>query len=118
MNTAPSENMGTVVNNIYFKSNKNVNELVIRAGQKEFNERNVIISNAEKNKKIPHLNPFLVQVIVKQAVNRHENIDNMKYTRQGWLVVWGLMVQQPFLDKLRQSNVKNQHSGSKNFKIQ
>ncbi|GBM37836.1 hypothetical protein AVEN_84537-1 [Araneus ventricosus] len=75
--------MGSVVNNIYFKSNKNVNELVIRAGQKDFNEINVIISNADRNKKIPQLNPFLVQACVKKAVNRHDNIDNMKYTRQG-----------------------------------
>ncbi|GBM09623.1 hypothetical protein AVEN_60261-1 [Araneus ventricosus] len=75
--------MGSVVNNIYFKSNKNVNELVIRAGQKDFNEINVIISKADRNKKIPQLNPFLVQAFVKKAVNRHDNIDNMKYTRQG-----------------------------------
>ncbi|GBM99481.1 hypothetical protein AVEN_152242-1 [Araneus ventricosus] len=79
--------MGIVVNNIYFKSNKNVNELVIRAGQKEFDEINVIISNAGKNKKIPHLNPFLVQAFVKQVVNRHENIDNLKYTRQGKILI-------------------------------
>ncbi|GBN45747.1 hypothetical protein AVEN_161096-1 [Araneus ventricosus] len=79
--------MGSVVNNIYFKSNKNVNELVIRAGQKDFNEINVIISNADRNKKIPQLNPFLVQAFVKKAVNRHENIDNMKYTRQGKIML-------------------------------
>ncbi|GBM99263.1 hypothetical protein AVEN_272119-1 [Araneus ventricosus] len=35
----------------------------------------------------------------------------------GWLVVWGLMAQEPFLAKLRQSNVKNQHSGTKNLKF-
>ncbi|GBN37012.1 hypothetical protein AVEN_74995-1 [Araneus ventricosus] len=83
MSKAKPKNMGTVVNNIYFKSNKTLNEFVLRAGQKQFNEIKVIVSNADKNKKLPHSNPFRVQAFIKQVVNRHESIENMKYTRQG-----------------------------------
>ncbi|GBO18592.1 hypothetical protein AVEN_59757-1 [Araneus ventricosus] len=35
----------------------------------------------------------------------------------GWLVGWGLMAQEPFLAKLRQSNGKIQHRGTKILKI-
>ncbi|GBM25356.1 hypothetical protein AVEN_12298-1 [Araneus ventricosus] len=83
MSKTKPKNMGTVVNNIYFKSNETLNELVLRAGQKQFNEINVIVSNADKNKKLPHSNPFRDQAFNKQVVNRHESIENMKYTRQG-----------------------------------
>ncbi|GBO31366.1 hypothetical protein AVEN_255508-1 [Araneus ventricosus] len=83
MSNEKPQTLGTVMNNIYFKSNKNPNELVLRAGQKQYNEINVIGSNADKNKKLPHSNPFLVQAFIKQVVNRHDNIENMKYTRQG-----------------------------------
>ncbi|GBM18542.1 hypothetical protein AVEN_47935-1 [Araneus ventricosus] len=83
MSTEKPKNLGTVMNNIYFKSNKTSNELVLRAGQKQFNEINIIVSNADKNKKLPHSNPFRVQAFIKQVVNRHDNIENMKFTRQG-----------------------------------
>ncbi|GBN88224.1 hypothetical protein AVEN_61929-1 [Araneus ventricosus] len=83
MNKEKPKTLGTVMNNIYFKSNKTLNELVLRAGQKQFNEINVIVSNADKNRKLLHSNPFRVQTFIKHVVNRHENIENMKYTRQG-----------------------------------
>ncbi|GBM36614.1 hypothetical protein AVEN_170780-1 [Araneus ventricosus] len=83
MSNVKPQTLGTVMNNIYFKSRKTTNELVLRAGQKQYNEINVIVSNADKNKKFPHSNPFLVQAFIKQVVNRHYNIENMKFTRQG-----------------------------------
>ncbi|GBL98769.1 hypothetical protein AVEN_8653-1 [Araneus ventricosus] len=83
MSNVKPQTLGTVMNNIYFKSRKTPNELVLRAGQKQYNEINVIVSNADKNKKLPHSNPFLVQAFIKQVVNRHDNIENMKFTRQG-----------------------------------
>ncbi|GBO31372.1 hypothetical protein AVEN_203977-1 [Araneus ventricosus] len=83
MSNVKPQTLGTVMNNIYFKSRKTPNEFVLRAGQKQYNEINVIVSNADKNKKLPHSNPFLVQAFIKQVVNRHDNIDNMKFTRQG-----------------------------------
>ncbi|GBN82020.1 hypothetical protein AVEN_138888-1 [Araneus ventricosus] len=83
MSKEKQKNLGTIMNNIYFKSNKTPNEHVLRAGQKQFNEINVIVSNADKNKKLPHSNPFRVQAFIKQVVNRHDNFQNMKYTRQG-----------------------------------
>ncbi|GBL79142.1 hypothetical protein AVEN_258042-1 [Araneus ventricosus] len=83
MSNVKPQTLGTVMNNIYFKSRKTPNELLLRAGQKQYNEINVIVSNADKNKKLPHSNPFLVQAFITQVVNRHDNIDNMKFTRQG-----------------------------------
>ncbi|GBL72944.1 hypothetical protein AVEN_128126-1 [Araneus ventricosus] len=82
MSNEKSQTLGTVMNNIYFKCNKTPNELVLHAGQKQFNEIHVIVSNADKSKILPHSNPFLVQAFIKQVVNRHDNIENMKYTRQ------------------------------------
>ncbi|GBM56915.1 hypothetical protein AVEN_200326-1 [Araneus ventricosus] len=68
MSDEKPKTLGTVMNNIYFKSNKTLNELVLRAGQKQFNEINVIVSNADKNKKLPHSNPFRVQASIKQCL--------------------------------------------------
>ncbi|GBO17576.1 hypothetical protein AVEN_48645-1 [Araneus ventricosus] len=83
MSKEKPKNLGTVMSNIYFKSNKTSNELVLRASQTQFNEINIIVSNADKSKKLPHSNSFRVQAFIKQEVNRHDNIENMKFTRQG-----------------------------------
>ncbi|GBO07689.1 hypothetical protein AVEN_216956-1 [Araneus ventricosus] len=83
MSKEKPKTLGTVMNNTYFRSNKTSNELVLRAGQTQFQEINIIVSNADKSKKLPHSNPFRVQAFIKQVVNRHDNIDNMKFTRQG-----------------------------------
>ncbi|GBN36500.1 hypothetical protein AVEN_10564-1 [Araneus ventricosus] len=83
MSKEKPKNLGTVMNNTYFRSNKTSNELVLRAGQTQFKEINIIVSNADKSKKLPHSNPFRVQAFIKQVVNRHDYIENMKFTRQG-----------------------------------
>ncbi|GBM23958.1 hypothetical protein AVEN_198194-1 [Araneus ventricosus] len=75
--------MASTSSNMFFKSAKTINELVMRLGNQNYEEINVIIANAEKSKKMPQTNPFLVQDSVKKSVSYHEQIANMKYTRQG-----------------------------------
>ncbi|GBN40870.1 hypothetical protein AVEN_118495-1 [Araneus ventricosus] len=74
--------MASTSNNMFYKSAKTLNELVMRLGNQTYEEINIIIANAEKPKKMPQTNPFLIQEFVKKSVSRHEQIENMKYTRQ------------------------------------
>ncbi|GBM88463.1 hypothetical protein AVEN_126658-1 [Araneus ventricosus] len=60
--------MASTSNNMFFKSAKTINELVMRLGNQTYEEINVIIANAEKPKKMPQTNPFLVQDFVKKSV--------------------------------------------------
>ncbi|GBL82267.1 hypothetical protein AVEN_252443-1 [Araneus ventricosus] len=69
-------------NSAYMRCEKSVNELVMRLGNLQYEEIN-IISNADKSKKMPQTNPFLVQDFIKKSINRYQLIDNMRYTRQG-----------------------------------
>ncbi|GBN82715.1 hypothetical protein AVEN_250900-1 [Araneus ventricosus] len=61
---------------------KSINELVMRLGTLQYEEINITISNADKSKKMPQTNPLLVQDFIKKSINRHQRIDNMRYTRQ------------------------------------
>ncbi|GBM16131.1 hypothetical protein AVEN_163149-1 [Araneus ventricosus] len=70
-------------NSTYMRCGKSVNELVMRLGNLQYEEINIIISNADKTKKMPQTNPFLVQDFIKKSINRHQLIDNMRHTRQG-----------------------------------
>ncbi|GBM67402.1 hypothetical protein AVEN_233586-1 [Araneus ventricosus] len=70
-------------NSAYMRCGKSVNELVTRLGTLQYEEINIIISNADKSKKMPQINHFLVQDFIKKSINRHQQIDNMRYTRQG-----------------------------------
>ncbi|GBM70554.1 hypothetical protein AVEN_267244-1 [Araneus ventricosus] len=75
--------MATISNNMFYKSAKTLNELVIRLGNQTYAEINILIANAEKPKKMPQTNPFLIQDFVKKSVSRHEQMnENMKHTRQ------------------------------------
>ncbi|GBL89984.1 hypothetical protein AVEN_88558-1 [Araneus ventricosus] len=69
-------------NSTYMRCGKSVNELVMRLGNLQYEEINIIISNADKTKKMPQTNPFLVQDFIKKSINRHQLIDNMRHTRQ------------------------------------
>ncbi|GBN92183.1 hypothetical protein AVEN_15607-1 [Araneus ventricosus] len=69
-------------NSAYMRCEKSVNELVMRLGNLQYEEINIIISNADKSKKMPQTNPFLVQDFIKKSINRHQLIDNMRYKRQ------------------------------------
>ncbi|GBM11325.1 hypothetical protein AVEN_13563-1 [Araneus ventricosus] len=83
LNYPQQVSMATTFNNMFYKSAKTLNELVMRLGNQTYDEINIIIDNAEKPKKMPETNPFLIQDFVKKSVSRHEQIENMKYTRQG-----------------------------------
>ncbi|GBO44353.1 hypothetical protein AVEN_261600-1, partial [Araneus ventricosus] len=74
-------------NSTYMRCGKSVNELVMRLGNLQYEEINIIISNADKTKKMPQTNPFLVQDFIKKSINRHQLIDNMRHTRQGKMQV-------------------------------
>ncbi|GBO14946.1 hypothetical protein AVEN_109047-1 [Araneus ventricosus] len=67
---------------MFFKSAKTLNELVMHLGNQKYEEISIIIVNAEKPQKMPQTNPFLVEDFVKKSINRHEQTENMKYTRQ------------------------------------
>ncbi|GBN58947.1 hypothetical protein AVEN_205879-1 [Araneus ventricosus] len=75
--------MADTSNNVYMRCGKSVNELVMRLGALQYEEINITISNADKSKKMPQTKPFLVQDFIKKSINRHHQIDNMRYTRQG-----------------------------------
>ncbi|GBO43497.1 hypothetical protein AVEN_40692-1, partial [Araneus ventricosus] len=79
MQSSPSEK--------FLKSGKCTNELVLRLGQNEYEDINILISNADSNSKIPQLNPFTLQSFIKEKVNRHTSIQNMKFTRQGKIIL-------------------------------
>ncbi|GBL82270.1 hypothetical protein AVEN_252446-1 [Araneus ventricosus] len=55
----------------------------MRLGTLQYEEINIIILNADKSKKMPQTNPFLVQDFIKKSTNRRQQIDNKRYTRQG-----------------------------------
>ncbi|GBM86509.1 hypothetical protein AVEN_155374-1 [Araneus ventricosus] len=75
--------MADTLNSVYMRCGKSVNELVMRLGALQYEEINITISNADKSKKMPQTNPFLVQDFIKKSINRHQQIDNMRYSRQG-----------------------------------
>ncbi|GBL79835.1 hypothetical protein AVEN_28903-1 [Araneus ventricosus] len=79
MQTSPSEK--------FLQSGKSTNELVLRLGQNEYEDINILISNADSNSKIPQLNPFTLQSFIKDKINRHTSIQNMKFTRQGKIIL-------------------------------
>ncbi|GBL92603.1 hypothetical protein AVEN_123780-1 [Araneus ventricosus] len=79
MQTSPSEK--------FFKSGKSTNELVLRFGQSEYEDIKVLISNADPNSRFPQLNPFTLQSFIKDKINRHTSIQNMKFTRQGKIIL-------------------------------
>ncbi|GBN88794.1 hypothetical protein AVEN_241100-1 [Araneus ventricosus] len=87
LNSSQPTSMASTSNNMFFKSTKTINELVMRLGNQTYEEINVIIANAEKSKKMPQTNPFLIQDFVKKSVSYHEQIANMKYTRQEELAI-------------------------------
>ncbi|GBL74157.1 hypothetical protein AVEN_231045-1 [Araneus ventricosus] len=70
-------------NSTYMRCGKSVNELLMRLGNLQYEEINIIISNADKTKKMPQTNPFLVQDFIKKSINSHQLIDNIRHTRQG-----------------------------------
>ncbi|GBM70428.1 hypothetical protein AVEN_154427-1 [Araneus ventricosus] len=75
--------MATISNNMFYKSAKTLNELVMRLGNQTYAQISILIANAEKPKKMPQTNPFLIQDFVKKkSVSRHEQIENMKHTQQ------------------------------------
>ncbi|CAL1271013.1 unnamed protein product [Larinioides sclopetarius] len=76
-------NMQSSSSDNFFKSGKSTNELVLRLGQNEYETINILISNADSKSRIPQMNPFNVQTFIKEKVNRHMDIQSMKYTRQG-----------------------------------
>ncbi|GIY45522.1 hypothetical protein CDAR_401071 [Caerostris darwini] len=86
MNDIQSSNSMISSNNNYFKSSKSINELVLRLGQKNFEEIHIICQHRDAKHKIPRTNPFLIQADIKKHVNRHDNITNMKFSRQGKLI--------------------------------
>ncbi|GIY21484.1 uncharacterized protein CEXT_302471 [Caerostris extrusa] len=86
MTDVQSRNSMISSNNNYFKSSKSINELVLRLGQKSFEEINIICQHSDAKHKIPRSNPFLIQADIKKHVNRHDNITNMKFSRQGKLI--------------------------------
>ncbi|GBM58357.1 hypothetical protein AVEN_67356-1 [Araneus ventricosus] len=79
MQTSPSEK--------FLKSGKSTNELVLRLEQNEYEDINILISNADSNSKIPQLNPFTLQSFIKDKINRHTSIQHMKFTRQGKIIL-------------------------------
>ncbi|GBM59828.1 hypothetical protein AVEN_10032-1 [Araneus ventricosus] len=79
MQTSPSEK--------FFKSGKSTKELVLRLGQSEYEDINALISNADPNSRFPQLNPFTLQSFIKDKINRHTSIQNMKFTRQGKIIL-------------------------------
>ncbi|GBL89211.1 Transmembrane 7 superfamily member 3 [Araneus ventricosus] len=78
--------MADTSNSVYMRCGKSVNELVMRLGALQYEEINITISNADKSKKMPQTNPFLVQDFIKKSINRHQQIDNMRYTRKD--LIW------------------------------
>ncbi|GBM75285.1 hypothetical protein AVEN_214604-1 [Araneus ventricosus] len=79
MQSSPSEK--------FLQSGKSTYELVLRLGQNEYEDINILISNADSNSKIPQLNPFTLQSFIKDKINRHNSIKNMKFTRQGKIIL-------------------------------
>ncbi|GBL79846.1 hypothetical protein AVEN_28913-1 [Araneus ventricosus] len=79
MQTSPSEK--------FFKRGKSTKELVLRLGQSGYEDINVLISNADPNSRFPQLNPFTLQSFIKDKINRHTSIQNMKFTRQGKIIL-------------------------------
>ncbi|GBL82858.1 hypothetical protein AVEN_106377-1 [Araneus ventricosus] len=77
--TSPSE--------IFFKSGKSTNELVLRLGQNEYEDINILISNGDSNSRIPQLNPFTLQSFIKDKINRHTSTQNVKFTRHGKIIL-------------------------------
>lgn len=78
--------MDTESNSNFYRSKRTKNELVLRIGSKQFENINIIVSNFDKSKKLPQKNPFEVREDMKYLINRHEQIFNMKYTRQGKVI--------------------------------
>ncbi|GBO32965.1 hypothetical protein AVEN_180818-1 [Araneus ventricosus] len=67
LNYSQQVSMATTFNNMFYKSAKTLNELVMRLGSQTYDEINIIIANAEKPKKLPQSNPFLIQDFVKKS---------------------------------------------------
>ncbi|GBO04910.1 hypothetical protein AVEN_22236-1 [Araneus ventricosus] len=67
-------------------SGKPANELVLQLCQKQFEAINIVITNKNSSANMPCWNPFQLHTYIKQAIPKHPNITNMKYTRQGKLL--------------------------------
>ncbi|GIY44028.1 hypothetical protein CDAR_262621 [Caerostris darwini] len=86
MNDGQRSTSMTSNTNNYYKSSKSINELVLRLGEKSFEEIHIICQHSDAKLKIPRSNPFLIQADIKKHVNRHDHVTNMKFSRQGKLI--------------------------------
>ncbi|GIX78398.1 hypothetical protein CDAR_313651 [Caerostris darwini] len=86
MNDGQRSTSMTSNTNNYYKSSKSINELVLRLGEKSFEEIHIICQHSDAKLKLPRSNPFLIQADIKKHVNRHDHITNMKFSRQGKLI--------------------------------
>ncbi|CAL1291241.1 unnamed protein product [Larinioides sclopetarius] len=70
----------------FYQSDKPAKELVIRLGEKHYDEINIAMGHTDPKSRIPRSNPFVLQPYIKKHVTRHANISNLKFTRAGKII--------------------------------
>ncbi|GFX26201.1 putative RNA-directed DNA polymerase from transposon X-element [Trichonephila clavipes] len=67
----------------YYKNVQTAQELILRTGNKKFNDITILLEHTEKAGSIPKLNPHLLHTELKNKIPRHDNITHMYFTRSG-----------------------------------
>ncbi|GFV74668.1 putative RNA-directed DNA polymerase from transposon X-element [Trichonephila clavipes] len=67
----------------YYKNVQTAQELILRTGNKKFNDITILLEHTEKAGSIPKSNPHLLHAELKNKIPRHDNITHMYFTRSG-----------------------------------
>ncbi|GFS91739.1 putative RNA-directed DNA polymerase from transposon X-element [Trichonephila clavipes] len=67
----------------YYKNVQTAQELILRTGNKKFNDITILLEHTEKAGSIPKSNPHLLHAELKNRIPRHDNITHMYFTRSG-----------------------------------
>ncbi|GFX36740.1 uncharacterized protein TNCV_1543441 [Trichonephila clavipes] len=67
----------------HYRNVQTAQELILRTGNKRFNDITILLEHTEKAGSIPKSNPHLLHAELKNKIPRHDNITHMYFTRSG-----------------------------------
>ncbi|GFU86713.1 putative RNA-directed DNA polymerase from transposon X-element [Trichonephila clavipes] len=67
----------------YYRKVQTAQDLILRTGNKKFNDITILLEHTEKAGSIPKLNSNLIHAELKNKIPRHDNITHMYFTRSG-----------------------------------
>ncbi|GFX10092.1 uncharacterized protein TNCV_1864901 [Trichonephila clavipes] len=77
------ENMTEPADYKYYRNVQTAQELILRTGNKRFNDITILLEHTEKAGSIPKSNPHLLHAELRNKIPRQDNITHIYFTRSG-----------------------------------